>query len=146
MHLAADIVLFRDPLDPASNPLADAEMYMAIDAGPTAVEPAGAVNTGMIGMRDGLAVRHPCLPVSSSVCICRLSSCLMIAIVRSSAEVSQLRHLQVSSTCVPVPVACAASATAQAELLARLLRDILHLAEPSVCGRLAWRPRQPDDG
>jgi hypothetical protein len=54
--LAADIVLFRDPFDLASNPLADAEMYFSIDAGPTAAEPAGAVNTGMIGMRDGSAV------------------------------------------------------------------------------------------
>ncbi len=49
-------MLFRDPLDPVSNPLADAEMYFSIDAVPTDAEPAGAVNTGIIGMRDGPAV------------------------------------------------------------------------------------------
>ena len=58
---AADIVLFRDPFDPASNPLADAEMYFSMDAGPNDAEPAGTVNTGMIGMRDGPAVSEQCL-------------------------------------------------------------------------------------
>jgi hypothetical protein len=66
---AADIVLFRDPFDPASNPFADAEMYFPVDAGPTAAEPAGTVNTGMIGMRDGPTVRHQSLDMPWCVAV-----------------------------------------------------------------------------
>lgn len=55
--LAADIVLFRDPLDPAVNLLAGAEVYMSIDVAPTGPESAGIVNSGLIGMQDGPVVR-----------------------------------------------------------------------------------------
>ena len=53
--LAADVVLFRNPFNPAINPLADAELYMSEDAAYTATS-LGAVNTGIIGMREGQKV------------------------------------------------------------------------------------------
>ena len=45
-------------MNPANNPLAEAEVYMSIDAAPGGNAPAGNVNTGMIGMRDGPVVSY----------------------------------------------------------------------------------------
>lgn len=100
--LAADIVMFRDPFDRASNPLADAEMYFSMDAGPTDAEAAGTVNTGMIGMRDGPAVSEQCLDMPWCVTVVCLQHVMPDAPNALQMSASQLLHINAD-----VPSMCA---------------------------------------